>query len=437
MEGGAVPGDVVDVRLFKNKKDWAEGRVIAFHQYSEDRVQPFCQHFDWCGGCKWQMLPYEKQIQYKQQQVVDVLTHIGKLDLPRFSPIIGAGETRYYRNKLEFTFSNKAYLTNEEIAATGWEQRDALGFHIPKMFDKILDIEDCYLQQEPSNKIRNEVRRFALEHHYEFYDLRAHTGWLRNLIIRISTLGEVMVNICLHHREEPALNDLLEHLTAAFPEITTLLYTINPKKNDSIQDLEPVVYSGPGFIREKLGKYVFKIGPKSFFQTNTRQAEALYNVVLTFAGLTGKEIVYDLYCGTGSIGIYLSERAGKIVGVELIGEAVGHANENARLNKVKNARFFEGDVMEVCNDSFFREQGKPDVVITDPPRAGMHKKLVEKLLAMEAPRVVYVSCNPATQARDLISLSEKYEIKAVQPIDLFPHTPHIENVVLLERREGQ
>ncbi len=436
IEGGAAPGDVVDVRLFKDKKDWSEGKAIAFHHYSENRVLPFCQHFDWCGGCSWQMLPYEMQTQYKQQQVTDALVHIGKLDLPEILPIIGAKETRYYRNKLEFTFSNKAYLTDEEIASTGWDRRNALGFHVPKMFDKILDIENCHLQQEPSNAIRNEIRRFAEEKEFEFYDLRAHTGWLRNLIIRISTLGEIMVNLCVHHQEE-ALSLLLEHIKSSFPEITTLLYTLNPKKNDSIQDLEPRIFSGPGFIREKLGDYIFKIGPKSFFQTNTRQAERLYNVVSELAELTGDEIVYDLYCGAGSIGIYLSGGAKRVVGVELVGEAVQHAEENACLNGVKNTRFFEGDVIDICTDSFLAEQGKPDLVITDPPRAGMHKKLVEKLIDIEAPRIVYVSCNPATQARDLVPLSEKYEIKAVQPIDLFPHTYHIENVVLLELKDRQ
>ncbi len=434
IEGGAVPGDVVDVRLFKNKKDWAAGKVTAFQSYSPQRVTPFCQHFDWCGGCKWQMLPYEKQLQYKQQQVEDTLAHIGKLDLPEINPILGAATTKNYRNKLEFTFSNKAYLTAEEIEAKGWEQRNALGFHIPKMFDKILDIETCYLQQEPSNAIRNEVRRFAQENNYAFYDLRAHTGWLRNLIIRISTLGEVMVNLCVRSESEH-LEKIMAHLKKSFPGLTTLLYTINDKKNDSIHDLEPVVYEGPGYIREKLGKYTFRIGPKSFFQTNTRQAEVLYDVAKRFAGLTGQEVVYDLYCGTGSIGIYLSDNAKSVVGVELIGEAVRHAKQNADLNGIKNATFYEGDVLEVCNDDFFNLNGRPDVVITDPPRAGMHNKLVAKLMEIAAPKIVYVSCNPATQARDLLALSEKYVVKAVQPVDLFPHTHHIENVVMLERRK--
>ncbi len=434
IEGGAVPGDVIDVKLFRNKKDWAEGRVLRFHSYSEDRIVPFCEHFDWCGGCKWQMLPYEKQVAYKQQEVIDHLTRIGKLELPEINPIIGAEKTRNYRNKLEFTFSNKAYLTREEIETTGWDRRDAVGFHVPRMFDKVLDIEQCHLQEDPSNQIRNEVRRFALEKGYAFYDLREHTGWLRNLIIRNSTLGEVMVNLCVRTREEKQLEEILTHLKATFPEITSLFFTINSKKNDSIQDLEPELYSGSGYIQEKLGDYVFKIGPKSFFQTNSYQANVLYGIIKDFADLKGEETIYDLYCGTGSIGIYLSDKVKKIVGVELIEESIEHAKENARINKINNSAFFAGDVIAVCDDAFFEENGNPDIIVCDPPRAGMHKKLVKKLLDIEAARIVYVSCNPATQARDLMDLSEKYLIKKVQPVDMFPHTHHIENVVLLEKK---
>lgn len=433
IEGGAIPGDIVDVRLHKNKKDWAEGRAIFFHEYSKDRVQPFCEHFGTCGGCQWQMLPYEKQLTYKQQQVTGVLRHIGKLEPPEVNSIIGADETRFYRNKLEFTFSNRSYLSEEEIKEKGLYPKDGLGFHLPKLFDKVLDIHTCHLQAEPSNKIRNTVRAFALKKGYSFYDHRAQTGWLRNLIIRITTTGEVMVTLCLHHEDEPERKTLLNHLLQEIPEITTLLYIVNPKKNDSIADLHPEIYYGKGYILEKLGKYIFKIGPKSFFQTNTRQAEKLYNVVRTFAGLTGEETVYDLYCGAGSIGIFVSENAKKVIGVEQIGEAVKHACENAKLNHIDHAAFFEGDVIDVCTDDFFEQHGQPDVVITDPPRAGMHNKLVTKLLEMEAPKIIYVSCNPATQARDLALLCEKYVVKKIQPVDLFPHTQHIENVVLLER----
>lgn len=433
IEGGAVPGDVVDVRLFKNKKDWAEGRAVHFHDHSPERVIPFCTHFGVCGGCKWQMLPYEKQLFYKQRQVADALQHIGKLELPEVQPILGAEQTQFYRNKLEFTFSNRAFLSENEIDRYGWYQKNALGFHIPKMFDKILDIQTCYLQAEPSNRIRNVIRDFALEKKYEFYDHRQHTGWLRNLIIRTTTTGEVMINLCIHHEDEQARKALLDHLLNEIPEITTLLYTLNSKKNDSIADLEPVAYYGPGYIYEKLENLLFKIGPKSFFQTNTLQAEVLYKVVKDFAGLTGRETIYDLYCGTGSIGIFISPNAKRVIGVELVAESVHHAKENAKINDINNITFYEGDAMKMCDDDFFIKNGKPDIVITDPPRAGMHPKLVEKLLEIAAPKIVYVSCNPATQARDLLKLSEKYVVKAIQPVDLFPHTHHIENVVLLEQ----
>lgn len=437
IEGYAVPGDVVDVQLYKSKKDWAVGKAVFFHEYSADRVQPFCEYFGVCGGCQWQMLPYEKQLFYKQRQVADVLRHIGKLELPEMSQIIGAEHVAYYRNKLEFTFSNRAYLTDEEISLSGWQHKDALGFHLPKLYDKILDIHTCHLQAEPSNKIRNTIKEFAVQKGFEFYDHRVQTGWLRNLMIRIATTGEVMVNLCIHHEDEPRRKSLLDHLLSVVPEITTILYTINPKKNDSIADLEPQLYYGKGYILEKLGQYDFKIGPKSFFQTNTLQAGKLYNVVRNFAGLTGKEVVYDLYCGAGSIGIFVSNEAKKVIGVEQIHEAVIHARENAALNHIGNAEFFEGDVTEVCTDEFFRNHGNPDVVISDPPRAGMHDKLISKLLETEAPRIVYVSCNPATQARDLMKLSEKYWIKGIQPVDLFPQTQHIENVVLLDKRTRQ
>jgi 23S rRNA (uracil1939-C5)-methyltransferase len=434
IRGGAMPGDVVDVRLFKNKKDWAEGKVTHFHHYAPDRLVPFCPHFTLCGGCQWQMLPYAKQLAYKQEQVGEQLARIGKLDLPPMEPIVGATRTTEYRNKLEFTFSNRAFVPEEIFAEQQVPGEDALGFHLPGLFDKILDIERCGLQPDPSNEIRNTVGDFARRQGYSFYDHRAHTGWLRNLIIRTSSTGEVMVNLCIRQDDETARKALLDHLLAKVPAITTLLFTINPKKNDSIADLEPVVYYGKGYIMERLGAYSFKIGPKSFFQTNTAQAEQLYQVVRNFAGLTGTETVYDLYCGTGSIGIFVSAEAGKVIGVEQVGEAVDHARENASINGVTHAEFFEGDVSEVCTEQFFHHHGSADVVITDPPRAGMHEKLLATLLTMEAPRIVYVSCNPATQARDLVRLSEKYVVRRIQPVDLFPHTHHIENVVLLEKK---
>lgn len=436
IEGGVVPGDVVDVRLSKNKKDWAEGKATQVHTFSPERTTPFCDHFGLCGGCKWQMLPYEKQMEYKQQQVEDNLRRIGHLEFPAISPILGATKTRRYRNKLEFTFSNKAYLTDEEIRAAGeeWPKRNALGFHIPRLFDKVLDIQTCHLQEEPANLIKNTIRDWAEQHHLSFYDIRRQEGWLRNLVLRICTTGEVMVNLVIHHELEAERTALLDHLLAAVPEITTLLYTVNPKKNDSIFDLEPKVYSGKGYVTEKLEDFTFKIGPKSFFQTNTYQGEALYKVTRDFAGLTGAEIVYDLYCGTGSIGIFVSRQAKKVIGIELISEAIDDARENASANAVDNATFFAGDVTDICDDAFFAAHGAPDVIITDPPRAGMHEKLTAKLLEVAAPRIVYVSCNPATQARDLALLNEKYTIEKIQPVDMFPHTHHIENVVLLQRR---
>lgn len=429
---GAVPGDVADVLLVKNKKDWAEGRVLKIKEKSKERVEPFCQHFGVCGGCKWQMLPYKKQLEYKQQEVKQNLQRIGKVELPEILPIIGADETQCYRNKLEFTFSNKRYLLPEEIATETPIQEGALGFHVPRIFDKVIDIDTCYLMDEVNNRIRNTIRAFALENNYSFYDIREHTGWLRNIIVRLCSTAELMVNICLNHDEETDRKKLFDHLLQQVPEITTLLYTINPKWNDTIYDLTPQVYFGKGSITEKLEEFEFKISPKSFFQTNTKQAEKLYTVTREFAALTGTEIVYDLYCGTGSIGIFVSKQAKKIIGVEVIEEAIADAKENAALNNIEHAEFFAGDVIKICNDEFFELHGRPDVIITDPPRAGMHEKLVIKLLEIAAPKIVYVSCNTATQARDLGLLSEKYTVEKIQPVDMFPHTHHIECVVLLK-----
>lgn len=432
---GAVPGDLVDVRLTKNKKEWAEGKAVHFHEWSKDRVVPFCDHFGVCGGCKWQMLPYEKQLLYKQQEVEQNLRRIGKVPLPPLEPIIGCSETVRYRNKLEFTFSNKRYLLPAEIANTEIKvQENAVGFHVPRLFDKVIDIQTCHLMEEPVNAIRNTIREFAKEQGYTFYDIREHHGWLRTLIIRITTTGEVMVNVCFGYEDAAERVRLFDHLLQKIPAITTLLYTINPKKNDTIYDLQPEAYRGKGYITEKLEDLQFKIGPKSFFQTNSRQGERLYQVTRSFAELTGKETVYDLYCGTGSIGLFVSGHAKKIIGVEVIPEAIEDAKENALLNGIGHAQFFAGDVIDICNDAFFQQHGAPDVIITDPPRAGMHEKLVQKILDMEAPLVVYVSCNPATQARDLGKLGEKYTVTAIQPVDMFPHTHHIENVVQLKIR---
>ena len=461
---GAVPGDVVDVFVSTNKKDYGEGRATHFHEYSTERTAPFCQHFGTCGGCKWQMLPYQKQLEYKQQEVAQNFRRIGKVELPEMMSIVGADNSILYRNKLEFTFSNKRYLTAEEIKTlpppdrllkkgseneidsfqldttqdleskkiTDTNSGGALGFHVPRIFDKIIEIQECFLMDDVNNKIRNSIRSFALENNYSYYDIKQHTGWLRNIIIRYCHTGELMVNICLGYEDESATKKLLDFLLQQVPSITTLLYTINTKWNDTIYDLHPVVYHGKGFVIEKLESFSFKIGPKSFFQTNTQQAEKLYRITRDFAGLTGNEIVYDLYCGTGSIGIFLSKLAKKIIGVEVISEAIEDAKINAALNNIEHTEFFAGDVIKICDDDFFDKHGKPDVIITDPPRAGMHEKLVIKLLEIAAPKIVYVSCNTATQARDLGLLSEKYSVEKIQPVDMFPHTHHIECVVLLK-----
>ena len=442
---GAVPGDVVDVQLQKNKADWGEGFVKHFHSYSEIRVTPFCSHFGVCGGCQWQMLPYEQQLIYKRKQVVDNLTRIAKVALPPIPEILGAEQTQGYRNKVEYTFATEKFIPFGEFkamkiaaeenpnAAVPAKIPGVAGFHARGFFEKVVEIDTCYLQAEPTNDLRKAVVAFALEHKMPFYNIKLHTGWVRNMFIRNTTKGEWMVNVVLGYEAEKERKALFEILLARFPQISTLLYTINGKRNDSMQDLVPQVYSGTGYITEQLEEFQFKISPKSFFQTNSKQAEKLYQVTRNFAELTGKEIVYDLYCGTGSIGIFCSQQAKKIIGVELVEEAIEDAKENARLNHLTDTAFFAGDVIKICDDQFFEAHGKPDVIITDPPRAGMHEKLVHKLLAMEAPIIVYVSCNPATQARDLSLLNEKYTVTKIQPVDMFPHTLHIENVVQLKR----
>jgi 23S rRNA (uracil1939-C5)-methyltransferase len=438
---GAVPGDVVDIQLQKNKTDWAEGFAKKFHSYSENRVQPFCSHFGVCGGCQWQMLPYAQQLGYKQQQVVDNLTRIAKIPLPVIPAILGAKQTEGYRNKVEYTFATEIYMSFEAfraMKASGEEQVKSPGdggFHARGFFEKIVPIDTCYLQEEPTNLMRKAVVQFALDNKMPFYNIKQHQGWLRNMFVRNTTKGEWMINLILGYEDETKRKALLDLLLKQFPQITTLLYTINTKRNDSMQDLEPQVYYGNGYITEKLEKFEFKISPKSFFQTNSKQAEVLYQVTRDFAELTGNETVYDLYCGTGSIGIFCSDQAKKIIGVEFVEEAIEDAKLNAALNGLTSTAFFAGDVIKVCDDAFFETHGKPDVIITDPPRAGMHEKLVHKLLEMEAPTIVYVSCNPATQARDLALLHANYTVTKIQPVDMFPHTLHIENVVQLKRTD--
>lgn len=429
---GAVPGDVVDVLITKNKKDWAEGKVSKIKEYSPERVTPFCIHFGICGGCTWQMLPYEKQLQYKEQEVKDVMKRIGKIETAVL-PIRGSENTIHYRNKLEFTFSNKKYLTQKELSLLGegeWPG-GALGYHVPKLYDKIIDIRECWLMDDVNNVIRNTLREFAEKNQYSYYDIKEHKGFLRNVIVRSCTTGELMVNLFFGNEDKEKIQKICSYLIDRVPQITTLLYTVNQKWNDSMDGLQPQIFSGKGFVIEKLGDFNFKISPKSFFQTNTKQAEVLYNVVKDFAALTGNETVYDLYCGTGSLGIFLSKNAKKIIGVDVIEDAIKDAEENAHLNNLQSASFFSGDVIEICNDDFFERHGNPDVVIVDPPRAGLHNKLVNKLLEIAAPKIVYVSCNVATQARDLQLLHEKYTVQKIQPVDMFPHTHHIESVALL------
>jgi 23S rRNA (uracil1939-C5)-methyltransferase len=431
----AIPGDVVDVKLFKNKKDWAEGSITAWHQYSSDRVKPFCSHFGVCGGCRWQMLPYDKQLVYKQQQVEDNLFRIGKVVLPPVSPILGAAQTTHYRNKLEYTFSNKRFLLPAELNDPEvTPQQNVAGFHARGLFDKVVDINICHLQDEPTNLLRHAIKDFAVARDIPFYDIRENRGWLRTMQVRVCTTGEVMVNVMVGYEDETTTTELAGHLLEKFPNLTTLLFTVNTKQNDSLTGLSPRAVHGKGYVIERLEDFQFKIGPKSFFQTNTRQGERLYQVTRDFAELGGRETVYDLYCGTGSIGIFLSRQAARIVGVELVPEAIEDARENAELNGLRHADFFAGDVIDICDESFFAAHGRPDRIITDPPRAGMHEKLVRKILEMRAPIVVYVSCNPATQARDLALLDAGYAVARIQPVDMFPHTHHIENVVQLKLR---
>lgn len=430
-----APGDVVDVRVVKKKKDFYEGYAIEYHTLSPHRTEPFCEHFGVCGGCRWQHLGYGKQLFFKEQMVREVLQRVGKIEPHEFMSIIGGEPTTYYRNKLEFAFSNKRWLTKEEINSDVSNLEDVLGFHRPGAFDKIVDIKHCYLQPDPSNKVRLIIKRLAIEHGFSFHDLRKHEGLMRHIMIRLSSIGELMVIVSFFYDEPEKIKNFLDAILEEIPEMTTLLYCINSKMNDYIGDLDMVTYSGKGFIEEQLGHVRFKIGPKSFFQTNTSQATILYDKVVEFAGLTGNENVYDLYTGVGSIALYVSKFCEKVVGIEEIPEAIVDAEENARMNDIQNCVFYAGDVKKILTDEFAKEHGKPDLVITDPPRAGMHTKVVEMFLELEAPKIVYVSCNPATQARDLNLLKEKYELAKIQPVDMFPHTHHVETVALLELRK--
>lgn len=431
----AVPGDIVDIQITKKKHRYMEGRVVKFHQFSPDRCEAFCEHYGTCGGCKWQILPYEKQLFHKQKQVMDNLTRIGKVELPEPMPILGSKKTTFYRNKLEFTFSNKRWITFEDLqSGKQFDTMNALGFHIPGMFDKVLDIDKCWLQHDISNQIRNEIRRYALANDLTFFDLKNQEGFLRTLIVRTTSTGQLMVIVAFYYEDKAAREALLAHLAEKFPQITSLLYVINSKANDTITDQMICVFAGEYAIYEEMEGLKFKIGPKSFYQTNSEQAYELYKVVRNFADLQGDELVFDLYTGTGTIANFVSKNCAKVVGIEYVPEAIEDAKENAKLNKIDNTLFFAGDMKDVLNSEFLEKHGCPEVVITDPPRAGMHDDVIKMLLSIEPKRIVYVSCNPATQARDLSLLDEKYRVVAVQPVDMFPHTQHVENVVKLEKR---
>lgn len=429
-----APGDIVDVKLDKKKKSYAEGHIVRMAKPSELRTEPFCEHFGVCGGCKWQHLPYEYQLQCKQQQVTDALERIAKVELPPVSPILGSECTLHYRNKLEFTFSNKMWLTYEQMqSGEEFSDRNALGFHIPGAFDKVLDIRCCWLQDDISNELRLFIRHYALERGYSFYDLRAQHGVMRTLMVRTTSTGELMLIVVFGEDNREAIEDVMAAIAGRFPQITSLLYVVNLKVNDTIGDQEIHCYRGRDYIEEEMEGLRFRIGPKSFYQTNSRQAYELYKVARSFAQLTGEECVYDLYTGTGTIANFVARQARKVVGIEYVPEAIEDARLNSRVNGIDNTIFFAGDMKDVLTADFIAEHGKPDVMIVDPPRAGMHGDVVNVILEAEPRRIVYVSCNPATQARDLALLDAKYRVAAVQPVDMFPHTHHVENVVLLVR----
>ncbi len=434
----AVPGDIVDVRITKKKKNYMEGCILRIVKPSEKRLEPFCSHFGVCGGCKWQPLPYEMQLQAKQQQVYDQLVRIGHLDIPEIQPIIPSEKTVFYRNKLEFTFSSRRWIeAGEDPESLTPAERQGLGFHVGRFFDKVLDIKHCWLQEEPSDSIRLFIKRYALEHNLEFFDIREHRGFLRNMIVRNNLKGDVMLILCFYHEDAAARTALLDAVSDAFPRITSLWYVINGKANDSISDLDCILYKGEDAIYEEMEGLRFKIGPKSFYQTNSLQAYRLYSTARDFADLKGNETVYDLYTGTGTIAQFISKHAAKVIGIEYVPEAIADARTNAENNGITNCEFFAGDMKDVLTPGFIEEHGKPDVIILDPPRAGIHPDVAGVILDASPERIVYVSCNPASQARDLAILAEKYEITAVRPVDMFPHTHHVENVCALRLRDAK
>ncbi|HNR43132.1 MAG TPA: 23S rRNA (uracil(1939)-C(5))-methyltransferase RlmD [Bacteroidales bacterium] len=429
-----IPGDVVDIQVVRKRKNYLEGRVLRFREYSPDRVEPVCIHFGICGGCRWQHLPYELQLHYKQKQVADNLERIGKINVTDISRIAGSADQFRYRNKLEFTFSDKRWLTREEIASDNeFAGEDAIGFHIPGLFDKVLDIRECHLQPEPSNLIRNSVREYAHRDRMTFFNKKEQTGFLRNMIVRNNQEGDVMVIMVFFYEDPERRKGLLDHLVAAFPEISSLFYVVNPKKNDSLNGLKPVLYKGEDHLAERMEGLKFRIGPISFYQTNSRQALQLYKIARDFAGLRGTETVYDLYTGTGTIACFVAGQSGRVIGIDNVGEAVQDARYNAANNNLGNVSFFMGDIKSLLTEQFFAENGRPDIVITDPPRAGMDKKVINAIIDAEPEKIVYISCNPSTQARDIQIMNMKYQVVRIQPVDMFPQTHHVENVVLLRK----
>lgn len=432
---GGVPGDVADIMIHRKKNNYAEGKVIRLHRTSDNRVNPKCEHFGVCGGCKWQNMNYSTQLKFKEKTVYDALTRIGHLEITNMLPICGSQNVYFYRNKLDFSFSDKKWLTNDEIkSGANIDNRNGLGFHIPGMFDKVLDISNCYLQAEPSNSIRQSVKRYAHEHQLEFFNIRDKGGLLRTLLIRTTSIGETMVLLAFFSQQNENINALLEFLKQEFPQITSLQYTINPKANDTIHDLEIVTYSGRDHIFEEMEGLKFKISAKSFYQTNSEQAYELYKITREFAGLTGQENVYDLYTGTGTIANFIARQAKQVIGIEYVEDAIKDAKVNSEINHITNTVFYAGDMKDVLNDALIEKHGKPDIIITDPPRAGMHEDVVKTILNAAPEKIVYVSCNPATQARDLAMMTEKYSIAKIQPVDMFPQTAHVENVVLLVKK---
>lgn len=431
-----APGDIADIKIDKKKHSYAEGHIVNLVKPSDLRQEPFCQHFGVCGGCKWQHLPYEEQLHYKQQQVKDAMERIAKVPIPEINPILGSANTQFYRNKLEFTFSNKSWLTFEEMqSGQDFPDRNALGFHIPGAFDKVLDIKKCWLQNDISNQIRLFIRNYALSKSYTFYDLKAQIGLMRTIMIRTASTGDIMLVVVFGENDKDKINDVMNAIGEKFPQITSLLYVVNLKVNDTIGDQDIITYKGSDYIEEEMEGLKFRVGAKSFYQTNSAQAYELYKVARRMANLTGNEMVYDLYTGTGTIANFIARQAQKVVGIEYVEDAIADAKLNSRVNGIDNTLFYAGDMKDVLTEEFVHEHGKPDVMIVDPPRAGMHEDVVNVILASEPKRIVYVSCNPATQARDLALLDKKYTVTEIQPVDMFPHTHHVENVVGLTLKD--